>query len=119
MFQGPISYCQAILFTFTINIRQPGNYPICFQTDADDAFHKVVDIGRVVVFSAPVVGVVTNAAVLIYGDGIAFHDPVQCAFTIHNVVIGVQRNALEGDVAVVDDGSLFTLFGETHGSTCS
>lgn len=85
-----------------------------FEADADDALEEVDDVARVVVLAAPVVGVVHDAALLVRGDGVAFHDPLDGGFAVDDVVVGLGRDAAERGRGVVDDGVSHAFFREAH-----
>lgn len=85
-----------------------------FEADADDALEEVDDVARVVVLAAPVVGVVHDAALLVRGDGVAFHDPLDGGFAVDDVVVGLGRDAAECGRGVVDDGVSHAFFREAH-----
>ena len=60
-------------------------------------------------FAAPVVGVVDDAAGFVLGDLVAFHDPFEGGFAVDDVVVGIERDAIEGEVGVVVDAGLVSL----------
>lgn len=70
----------------------------------------------------PIVGGIFYLRCLIDSDGIAFHYPLDSGIAVDDVLIGCERNVLNGDVAIVDDFALVchelavlvTYFGETH-----
>ena len=64
--------------------------------------------------AAPVVGVVHDAALLVRGDGVAFHDPLDGGFAVDDVVVGLGRDAAERGRGVVDDGVSYAFFREAH-----
>ena len=64
--------------------------------------------------AAPVVGVVHDAALLVRGDGVAFHDPLDGGFAVDDVVVGLGRDAAERGRGVVDDGVSHAFFREAH-----
>ena len=65
--------------------------------------------------AAPVVGVVHDAALLVRGDGVAFHDPLDDGFAVDDVVVGLGRDAAECGRGVVDDGGIsHAFFREAH-----
>ena len=56
--------------------------------------------------AAPVVCVVHDAALLVRGDGVAFHDPLDGEFAVDDVVVGLGLDAAECGRGVVDDDIL-------------
>lgn len=65
-------------------------------------------------FFCPVVGVVPDATFLVGGDLVALHDPLDGAFAVNDVTVCFFGYTGYGDVAVVDDGLFFALFGKAH-----
>ena len=61
------------------------------QAHAGDSFDEIHDVTRVVVFAAPVVGVVFDAAGFVDGDLVALHDPFEGGLAVDDVVVGFQR----------------------------
>lgn len=61
-----------------IQTRQTRNNLVCPHRDGDDPSHKVEDVGRVVVFDSPVIGVIDDPRVFVRLDLIAVNDPIQC-----------------------------------------
>lgn len=60
-------------------------------------------------FLAPVVGVVLDAGGFVDGDLVAFHDPFEGGLAVDDVVVGFQRDAIEGEEGVVMDAGLVRL----------
>ena len=71
------------------------------QTHTGHSFDEIDDVAGVVVFAAPVVGVVFDAAGFVDGDLVALHDPFEGGLAVDDVVLG-----FEGDAVVVNDGAL-------------
>lgn len=79
-----------------------------FEADADDALEGVDDVARVVVLAAPVVCVVHDAALLVRGDGVAFHDPLDGGFAVDGVVVELgEADALAGEAVFFDGVAQF------------
>ena len=57
------------------------------DADADDALEEVEDVAGGVVFAAPVVGVVSDAAVLVHRDLVALQDPIEGRLAVHKLVL--------------------------------
>ena len=57
-------------------------------------------------FKGPVVGVVHDAARLVGGDGVAFHEPFDGGFAVDDVFVGLKGNACDGELFVIDDAAL-------------
>ena len=60
-------------------------------------------------FAAPVVGVVLDAAGFVDGDLVALNDPFDGRLAVDDVIVGFQRDAIEGEVGVVVDAGLVRL----------
>jgi len=52
------------------------------------------------------VGVVGELAFLVGGDRVAFHDPLDGAFAVDHVLVGLVGDALQADVGIVQDDGL-------------
>ena len=75
--------------------------------DTKEEFERV--LGVVHRFGGPEVGVVLDAAVFVFADRLAFHDPFEGGFAVDDVVVG-----FFGDVADRKMGGLnFILLGAT------
>lgn len=85
-----------------------------FNADSDNSLHEVYNVARVSLFFTPVVRVIHDATVLIYGDGVAFHQPLNCGLAIDNVFVGFIRDFRERTGIIVDDGVTDAFLGETH-----
>ena len=59
-----------------------------FQTHAGDSFDEIDDVAGVVVFAAPVVGVVFDGGGFVDGDLVALHDPFEGGLAVDDVVVG-------------------------------
>lgn len=80
------------------------------EAHGDDAFEKIQDVLRVVVFTRPIVRVVGDAAVFFRCELVAFHDPLNRWSAVDDVFVGFQWDAAQDDVAVVlDDGLVLLL----------
>ena len=94
--------------------RQFGHDALRFDTHVDDGDQEIEDVARSPLFARPEVGVVVDAAGVVNGPRLAFPHPIYGTFAIHDVVIRLSRDVVNGDVPVVDDGVAFVLFGESH-----
>lgn len=83
------------------------------QADAGDFQQEIEDIAG---FGAvePLVWVVDYAAVLMGGDLVTLHEPLDGRFAVDNVIVGRRRNARYGDASVVDDGGFAAAVGKLH-----
>jgi hypothetical protein len=59
-------------------------------------FEEIDDVAGVIVFAAPVVGVVFDAGGFVDGDLVALHDPFEGGLAVDDAVVGFQRDAVEG-----------------------
>lgn len=81
---------------------------------AGDSFDEVDDVAGLFVLAGPVVWVVADAAVLIHGHLVALHEPFEGGLALDDVVVGFQRDAIEGEVGVVMDAGLGLHEKENH-----
>ena len=58
---------------------------------------------------APIVGIIHNAAIFVFGDLIAFHDPFDRGSIADFIVVGLEGYAAEGDFVVIDDRGFVDL----------
>ena len=85
-----------------------------FDAQMHHTFNKIDDVAVVVVFVAPVVGIVGDATVFVRRDSVAFHDPFQCRFAVDDVLVCFRWDAFECQVGVVNDLAFVCLAGEFH-----
>ena len=84
------------------------------QADGHDAEEKIQDVLWVIVFPAPVIGVIGDAAGFVCLDLVAVHDPFDRAAAVDDVIVDCIGNICNTDVLVIDeDGFVFFRF-ELH-----
>lgn len=94
--------------------RESLDNPDAFDAKVNDGEEEAQDVGGVVVFAGPVVGVVEEAGVFVGFDLIAFENPFDGAFAVDDVVVSDERNVFERDMTVVDDLRFVFLGCEAH-----
>jgi hypothetical protein len=53
-----------------------------------------------VVFTRPVVQIVSDAAVFVHGDLVALHEPIESGLAVHHLIVGFERAAAESGVGL-------------------
>ena len=76
--------------------------------EGNDGVQEVEDIGRVVVFPTPIVGVVLDTTCTIYSNCIPLHYPFNSRLAVYDIIVGSERYVLKRDVTIVQD---FRLIG--------
>ena len=84
------------------------------DADVDDTQQEVEYIAGLVVFAGPVVGIVLDERFLVLGDGVTLHNPFDGRFAIDVILVGLLRDVLNGDVAIINDGALIVLTLKAH-----
>ena len=85
-----------------------------FNADSDNSLHEVNNVAGIALFVTPVIRVIGDTAIFIYGDGVAFHQPLNCGLAIDNVFVGFIWDFRERTGIIVDDGVTDAFLGETH-----
>ena len=80
-----------------LQLRQPLDNLHRLQADGDDAEEEFEGVfGVAHGFGGPEVGVVGNAAVLVFADALAFHDSFEGGFAVDHILVGFQGDVANG-----------------------
>ena len=78
------------------------------HTHPDDPLHKIYDMPRVLV-TAPVIRIVPDLGILVDRHRVTLHDPLDSGFPVHDIVVGLEGDAAQSQVGIVDNRGLVGL----------